>query len=109
MNKYNQFHGEMPMNDIGRELRKIATKGQHFKIVTGYGSICGCSKSKAAALKSLGKMKREGLILDYIPGEMVTMLILDPNSYYRCVKDKYWKLLSRDSDKGNDGVIYVFC
>ena len=109
MRTYSQFHGEIPVHYIGKELRVIAAKKQAFKIITGYGSNTGQSLSKNAALKSLRRMRREGVIKDYIPGEMVTELIINSADYYLTVRYKYWAELSKDRDKGNDGVIFVFC
>ena len=109
MTTYTQFHGEVPIDMIGKELRKIAAKHKSFKVLTGYGATYGQCKSKAAVLRSLGKMKREGLIKDFIPGEKTTELITDPSDYFRSVKIQYRKILNSDIDRGNDGIIYVFC
>ncbi len=109
MTTYKQFHGEVPIDMIGKELRLIVARHESFKILTGYGSTYGHCKSKTAALKSLGRMWREGLIKGYIPAEKVTELIMDPHDNYLKVKMQYWSILKNDRDRGNNGIIYVFC
>ena len=98
----------MQVTDIGKRLREIAKREASFKIMTGYGSSSGKCRSKKAALNSLKKMRQEGLIAAYIPGEKVTELIADSNDPYRDVKSRYNDILRKDRDAGNDGVIFVF-
>lgn len=106
--RYEQFHGDIQITEIGRELRKLVkVEKSSFKILTGYGSSTGSSKSKYAALKSLSKMKSEGLIKGYIPGEVKYQLLNSTSLYYE-EKMTYGELLKNDSDYGNDGVIFIF-
>ena len=108
MKTYREFHGELKASNIGKRLREIVKQEKSsFKLLTGYGSTTGISKSKAAAIKSLMKMKKEGLIEDYFPGEIKTKL-LDATSQFRNAKLKYESLVKSDPDYGNDGVIFVF-
>ena len=108
MKTYEQFHGFLEAKEVGKELRKIVKEEKDdFKILTGYGSTCGLSKSKVAALKSLKKMKSEGLIKAYLPGEIKYKLI-DCNSQYYFDKLKYVKVIKDDKDFGNEGIVYVF-
>lgn len=108
MKIYNQFHGDIEINNVGKELRTIVKKEKdNFKILTGYGSTCGTSKSKQAVMKSLNKMKKEGLIKGYLPGEIKYQLIND-NSYLFEDKMKYSHIIKNDSDFGNEGIIFVF-
>lgn len=108
MKTYKEFHGEIEIKEIGKELRKIVRLEKcAFKILTGYGSESGKSKSKVAALKSLKNMKKSGLIQGYIPGEITSQLIID-NSLYKETKEKYFNVLKSDNDFGNDGIIFVF-
>ena len=105
---YKEFHGEIPISDIGKELRKILNQEKSsFKIMTGYGSKTGKSSSKNTALKSLGKMKKEGLIKGYLPGEVKELLLSENSPYYEA-KLQYEALLKSDKDFGNDGIIFVF-
>ena len=67
MKTYDQFHGEVDIKDIGKELRIIISKGENFKILTGYGSTSYTCKSKTAALKSLANLKKVGLLRDSSP------------------------------------------
>ena len=108
MNTYNEFHGNIQASDIGKRLREIAKKETAFKIMTGYGSSSGKCQSKKAALNSLKKMRQEGLITAYIPGEKVTELIANSNDPYRDVKERYKDILRTDRDSGNDGIVFVF-
>lgn len=108
MKTYKEFHGEIEIKEIGRELRKIVKLEKcAFKILTGYGSETGKSSSKAAALRSLSKMKKAGLIQGYIPGEITSLLITE-NSLYKETKEKYLNVLKSDRDYNNDGIIFVF-
>ena len=108
MKTYSQFHGEFLISEIGKELRKIVKiEKVSFKILTGYGSTSGSSRSKIAVLKSLGKMKKEGLIKAYLPGEIKDQILLDNSPYYND-KLKYESILRSDKDFGNDGIIFVF-
>ncbi len=104
---YDEFHGEIRINDIGKKLRRIVENEKgHFKILTGYGSSTGVSKSKIAALKSLSKMKKEGKIKGYLPGDILTSCRID--SIYNEDKIKYYTYIKNDVDFGNDGIIFVF-
>lgn len=108
MKTYKQFHGETEIKEIGKELRKIVKMEKTaFKILTGYGAETGKSLSKMAALKSLAKMQKEGLIRGYIPGEVTSQLITN-KSPYQMTKDNYFGILKGDIDFGNDGIIFVF-
>ena len=108
MKTYKEFHGEIPISDIGKRLREIARiEKTSFKILTGYGSTTQVSKSKQAAIKSLNKMRKEGLIKGYFPGE-IKFKILTPNDCYYDDKIAFQDLIKNDSDYGNDGIIFVF-
>ena len=107
MKIYREFHGETPINDIGKRLREIAkSEKKSFKILTGYGSTSMISKSKCASIKSLSKMKREGLIKGFLPGDVKTKLLTEKDYFYDD-KLKYGNALKNDSDYGNDGIIFV--
>lgn len=103
------FHGTIELSEIGKELRTIAKKGKDFKILTGYGSTIGMSKSKEKALNSLKKMKKEGLIKDFIPGDRINS-ILGVGEYFTSVKIRYQQKLKEDPDarRGNPGMIFIF-
>lgn len=107
MKTYQEFHGNLPINEIGKELRKIINNEKSFKILTGYGSTTSVSQSKIACLRSLSKIKKEGLIVGYLPGE-VKHFLLSENSPYYDIKLKYESMLKSDTDFGNDGIIFVF-
>ena len=108
MKTYNEFHGEIPISDIGKYLREIVKKEKtSFKILTGYGSTSNISKSKQAAIKSLTKMKNEGLIKAFLPGDVLTKLLTEKDNYYYD-KMKYKDLIKSDPDYGNDGIIFIF-
>ena len=97
------------MSEIGKELRKIAKLGNDFKILTGYGSSSGISLSKEKAMNSLKKMRKEGLIKDFIPGDKVNS-ILGVGEYFTSVKLKYDSRLKEEKDAriGNPGIIFIF-
>ena len=103
------FHGSVPIDTIGKELRNIALRKENFKILTGYGSTSGVSKSKDAALRSLRNMKSQGLIKGYLPAEKCTELLSHGDPYLE-IKQRYKDILSSDRDAriGNDGIIFVF-
>ena len=108
MTTYTEFHGEIPISDIGKRLREIVrTTHTSFKILTGYGSTGVSSKSKQAAITSLSKMKKEGIIKAFLPGEVLTKLLTDKDYYY-ADKLKYQNVIKGDKDIGNDGIIFVF-
>ncbi len=108
MKTYEAFHGNILISEIGKELRKIVkTEKTAFKILTGYGASSGSSQSKGAALRSLSKMKKEGIIQGYAPGEIKNQLLLDTSPYYD-TKTRYESVLKGDSDFGNDGIIFIF-
>ena len=108
MKTYKQFHGEVLITDIGKELRSIANiEKTSFKILTGYGSSTGQSQSKHAALKSLRNMKKKGLIKGYLPGEVKHQLLAETSPFYEA-KEMYANIIKSDSDYGNDGIIFVF-
>lgn len=108
MKTYRQFHGEILISEIGKELRDIVKREKSaFKILTGYGSSSGKSNSKHAALKSLRNMKKQGLIKGYCPGEVKNQLLSDNSPFYE-TKSLYESVLKNDSDFGNDGIIFVF-
>ena len=52
-------------------------------------------------------MEQEGLIAGYLPGEVRNEAIKS-NSAYFDFKLKYESQISKDSDYGNDGVIFIF-
>ena len=108
MKTYKEFHGETPITDIGKRLREIIKQEKtSFKILTGYGSTSNNSKSKQAAIKSLIKLKNEGLIKGFLPGEIKSKLLTE-NDYYYEDKLKYGSSLKNDQDYGNDGIIFIF-
>ena len=108
MTTYTEFHGEIPIKDIGQRLREIVrTTKTSFKILTGYGSTGATSKSKQAAITSLTKMKKDGIIKAFLPGEVLTNLLTDKD-YYHIDKVKYQNVIKGDKDIGNDGIIFIF-
>ncbi len=108
MKTYKQFHGEIEINQIGKELRNIVrTEKDNFKVLTGYGSTSGKSLSKQAVIKTLTKLKKEGLIKGFLPGDIKYQLV-NSNSYLYEDKMKYCDIIKHDSDFGNEGIIYVF-
>ena len=112
MRVYEEFHGDIRGKDIGSELRRIVfevkkTKEKIFKILTGYGSTSGKSVSKNAALKSLKRMKSEGIINGYLPGEVKSQLLNETSPFYDD-KLKYANIIKNDKDYGNDGIIFIF-
>ncbi|MDR1793885.1 MAG: hypothetical protein LBR25_00605 [Erysipelotrichaceae bacterium] len=108
INTYRQFHGQLLISDIGKELRRIAKiERGTFKILTGYGASTGVSQSKQAALKSLANMKREGLIAGYLPGDIRNQALSISSPFYD-TKSKYWPQIKTDPDYGNRGIIFVF-
>ncbi len=112
MRVYEEFHGDIRGKDIGSELRRIVfevkkTKEKMFKILTGYGSTSGKSVSKNAALKSLKRMKSEGIINGYLPGEVKSQLLNETSPFYDD-KLKYANIIKNDKDYGNDGIIFIF-
>lgn len=108
MKTYKQFHGEVLISEIGKELRAIAKREKSdFKILTGYGSSGGTSQSKTTSIKSLSKMKKEGLIKDFLPGEVRSQALLANSAFYE-TKLAYEQQIKGDPDYGNDGIIFVF-
>lgn len=108
MKKYEEFHGNIEIRHIGEKLREIVlVQKEDFKIITGYGASSGTSKSKAAALRTLAKLKQEGMIAGYLPGDIFKMLITEKSPYYED-KQKYRDRVKHDSDFGNEGIIYIF-
>lgn len=102
------FYGSILTTEIGRELRAICKKeSKSFKLLTGYGSTSGIANSKHAAIKSLRKMRKEGLIKDFFSGEVLTDLQTNVNGYEYEVKNKYTQTYKNDKDCGNKGVIFV--
>ena len=107
MKTYTEFHGKIPIKDIGKRLRDIVrTTKTSFKILTGYGSTGTASKSKFAAITSLNKMKKEGLIKAFLPGEVLTKLLTSNDPYYED-KQRYQSIIKNDPDYGNDGIIFT--
>ena len=83
MKTYREFHWETPITDIGRRLREIVrTEKSSFKKLTGYGSTSNSSKSRQAAIKSLTKMKSEGLINGFLPGKVKSKLLKQNDYFY---------------------------
>ncbi len=108
MNIYNQFHGKVPISKIGRELRRIVNfERRNFKIITGYGSKTGKSKSREAALKSLAKMQREGLIKGVLPGGSIKYSLVDKTAPYYEVFLECISEIKKNKDFGNYGVVFV--
>ena len=108
MKTFREFHGETPITWIGKRLREIVrAEKKSFKILTGYGSTSNSSKSKQAAIKSLSKMKSEGLIKGFLPGEVKTILLTEKDYFYED-KLKFGSELKNDPDYGNDGIIFIF-
>jgi hypothetical protein len=81
-----------------------------FKVMTGYGSESGSSKSKEAVLKSLSNMVKEGMIKGYLPGEVKDHLITPTSKLSRYLEDKlkFESLIKKDLDYGNPGIVFVF-
>ena len=108
MKTYNEFHGNVEINNIGKRLREIVRmEKKHFKILTGYGSTGVDSKSKASAIKSLSKMKKEGLIKGFLPGEVRYKTLLEKDMFYYD-KIEYLSIIKNDPDYGNEGIIFIF-
>lgn len=108
MRRYEQFHGEIETKQIGKELRNIIkNEKDNFKILTGYGSTCGISISQNKAIRTLNKMKKEGLIKGFLPGNINDILVTEKSCWYN-EKMKYCNLIKNDCDFGNEGVIFVF-
>ncbi len=108
MKIYKQFHGEILISEIGKELRRIVNiEKKPFKIMTGYGSESGKSNSKQAALTSLIKMKKAGIIRGYFPGGIKDQ-VLDSSSPYYEFKLDFGNSVKNDSDYGNEGIIFIF-
>ena len=107
MKTYTEFHGGIEVKNIGKRLREICKKEKMFKIMTGYGSSSGVSLSKNSAIKSLSKMKKEGIIKGFFPGEVKNILLDEKSIYY---EDKliFSNHVKNDNDYGNDGIIFVF-
>lgn len=103
------FHGTMEILEIGKEIRSICKiEKNSFKLLTGYGSSSGISKSKNAANKSLSKLRKEKLIKDFFAGDVLTKPQTNQDSYEYYIKQEYGQRLKGDKDFGNDGVIFVF-
>ena len=108
MKTYKEFHGDLSIKDIGKRLREIVRiETKSFKILTGYGSTSNGSKSKQAAIKSLTKMKSEGLIKGFFPGEVKNKLLKQNDLFYED-KLKFGNDFKNDPDYGNDGIVFVF-
>ncbi len=108
MKTYKEFHGEVPITEIGKRLREIVrTEKKDFKILTGYGSTTIYSKSKQAAITSLIKMKKEGLIKAFFPGDVKYKTLYQNDNYYDD-KMNYGNLVKNDPDYGNEGIIFIF-
>ena len=108
MKTYKEFHGELLITDIGKRLREIVKQEKtSFQILTGYGSTSNSSKSKQAAIKSLRKMRSEGLIKGFLPGEIKSKFLKQGDYFYED-KLKFVSELKNDSDYGNDGIIFIF-
>ena len=106
MKIYDEFHGETQINAIGKRLREIVKiEKRSFKVVTGHGSSTGVSRSKSAALRSLGKMKKEGLVKGFFPGDSVN--ISKKDQYYQD-RQTFSGLVNGDKDYFNPGIIFVF-
>lgn len=108
MKTYKEFHGDIPSTNVGKRLREIVKiEKSSFKILTGYGSTTNSAKSKQAAIKSLNKMKKEGLIKGFLPGEVKFKLLKENDSFYED-KIKFQNDIMNDSDYGNEGIIFIF-
>lgn len=108
MKVYAEFHGNIPTKDIGKRLREIVKiEKKDFKIMTGYGSSTGLCASKQAALKSLSKMKKEGLIKDFLPGEIKYQVLNSTSQFYNA-KIEYSNQIKNDPDFGNEGIVFIF-
>ena len=55
----------------------------------------------------LTKMKKDGIIKAFLPGEVLTKLLTDKDYFY-IDKLKYQNVIKGDKDIGNDGIIFVF-
>ena len=67
----------------------------------------GVSLSKNAAIKSLNKMKKEGVIKGFFPGEVKNLLLNETSNYYSD-KQIFSQIVKNDPDYGNDGIIFIF-
>jgi len=109
MTMYN-FHGTLPQEEIGKELRNIArTTKRDFKVLTGYGSQTGRCKSKEMVYKALRKMMKEGLIKAFLPAEAFPNILWTTDEFYEA-KVGYSRRISKDHDarSGNEGITFVF-
>lgn len=103
------LHGTVDISEIGKEIRKICKlEKTSFKLLTGYGSTSGLSKSKNAAFKSLAKLRKENIVKDYFSGNVLSTLQTNHESYEYYVKNVYAQKFKNDQDFGNDGIIFVF-
>ena len=107
MKLYTEFHGNIEIKNIGKRLREIIKIEKSFKIMTGYVSTNGVSLSKTAAIKSLNKMKKEGVIKGFFPGDVKNLLINETSNYYSD-KQNFSQIVKNDPDYGNDGIIFIF-
>lgn len=107
MTTYSEFHGRVPLSEIEKRLRVLARGQKAFKILTGYGSSGGTSRSKEEAIKALRRMKKQGVIKGFIPGEEAGFLQGAGSEYYD-TKMEFYDILRADRDSGNDGIIFVF-
>ena len=76
-----------------------------IKIIHGYGSTGVGGKIKQMVHTTLGTLKAQQQIQDYIPGEALVSFM-----GYADLIQEYKPLIQTDSDyrKGNDGITYVF-
>lgn len=108
MKIYREFHGQIPLNLIGKRLREIVRLEKvTFKIMTGYGASSGQSLSKSAAINSLTKMVKEGLIGGFLPGEARDKVFASSSIMVK-MKQQFEQEIKHDPDYGNDGIIFIF-
>ena len=107
MKIYREFHGQVPQNLIGKRLREIVkVEKATFKIMTGYGASSGQALSKSAAINSLTKMVKEGLIAGFLPGEARDK-VFPSTSIMVKMKQQFEQEIKNDPDYGNDGIIFI--
>lgn len=52
-------------------------------------------------------MKNEGLIRDFLPGEVRYEPLTSASPYYKA-KMEYGNQIKNDSDYGNEGIVFIF-
>lgn len=85
-------------------LEKTNKKGEIYKLIHGFGSSGSGGKIKLMVVSNLKRLKNEGKITDFIPGEAIKF-----NLGYDLIIQKYKKVLTQDQDfkRANEGITYV--